>query len=84
LTGRKIVLGFPGWLWTYGIDYGEQEKAARKMFKGGPETESLLRFYGVDYIVVGPLERVQKINEKYFEANFQPVYQLGRTKIYKI
>jgi len=84
LTGRKIVFGFPGWLWTYGIDYGEQERAVRKMFKGGLETESLLRFYGVDYIVVGPLERAQKINEKYFEINFQLAYQLGETRIYRV
>ena len=84
LTGRKIVIGFPGWLWTYGINYREQEEANKKMFKAKEKVEDLLKIYGVDYVVVGPLEKEQGINEEYYETSYEMVYELGETKIFKI
>ncbi|MEA3355247.1 MAG: hypothetical protein U9Q63_02050, partial [Patescibacteria group bacterium] len=84
LTGRKILLGFKGWLWTYGIDYSYQEKAVNQMFKGDQETKNLLKKWGVNYVVIGPKERIKKINEKFYESNFKKVYELGDTKIFEI
>lgn len=84
LTGRKIVLGFKGWLWTYGLDYSKQEKAVNKMFEGGVETKKVLKEYGVDYVVISKMERVKKINESYYEDNFEMVYKLGDTKIFQV
>ncbi len=84
LTGRKIVLGFKGWLWTYGLDYSKQEKAVKKMFEGGDKTKQVLSRYGVDYVVVGPMEKVKKINEQFYEDNFEVVYALEDTKIFQV
>jgi len=84
LTGRKVVLGFKGWLWTYGIDYSSQEKAVNQMFAGGEKARQLLLENGVDYVVIGPKERAKKINEEFYEDNFEMVYQLGETKIFKV
>jgi len=84
LTGRKIVLGFKGWLWTYGLDYSIQEQAVGKMFEGGDQAKEWMRKYEVDYVVVGRLERERKINEEFFEDNFELVYELGGTKIFQV
>ena len=84
LTGRKIVLGFKGWLWTYGLDYSRQELAVGQAFRGEELANQALADYGVDYVVVGPMERYQKINQKYYEDNFEVVYELGETKIFKV
>ena len=84
LTGRKIVLGFKGWLWTYGLDYSKQEKAVSNMFAGEKQTVDELSKYGVDYVVVGPKERAKKINEQFYEENFEMVYKLGETKIFQV
>lgn len=84
LTGRKIVLGFKGWLWTYGLDYSSQEKAVNRMFKGGVDAKEYLEEYGVDYVVVGRLEREREINEEFYEDNFKMVYELGETKIFQV
>lgn len=84
LTGRKIILGFKGWLWTYGFNYSEQETAVNIIYKGLAEAKKWLKKYKIDYIVIGPMERqnMSNINEKFFDDNFPIVYKLGQTKIY--
>jgi hypothetical protein len=57
LAGRSVVMGFPGWLWSQGYDYRQREEDVGSMFALKPEAERLLREYGVDYVVVGPIER---------------------------
>ena len=84
LTGRKIVLGFKGWLWTYGLNYSEQEKAVREMFKGDRNTLKVLNEYGVDFVVVGPMEEKEGINQEFFEDSFEVVYKLGDTRIFEV
>jgi len=84
LTGRKIILGFPGWLWTYGINYSVQEKAVKEMFAGEDNAAWLLKKYNVTYVIVGPLEKTKNINEKYYEKKFPVIKQTKTTKIYKI
>ena len=84
LSGRKVVLGFKGWLWTYGLDYSKQERAVEKMFKGKEKSLRALSDYGVDYVVVGPKERNLKINERFYEDNFRLIYELDETKIFQV
>jgi len=84
LTGRKIVLGFKGWLWTYGINYSNQEIATNQMFRGGEMAKKRLEEYGVSYVVIGPKERKKEINEEFYKDNFKLVYELGETKIFQV
>ena len=84
LTGRKIVLGFKGWLWTYGLDYSNHERAVDQMFEGKGETLGALEDYEVDYVVIGPKEKYEGINQEYYEDNFKVVYKLGGTRIFKV
>ncbi|KKU03119.1 MAG: hypothetical protein UX99_C0002G0049 [Candidatus Amesbacteria bacterium GW2011_GWB1_47_26] len=50
LAGRKIVMGFKGWLWSWGINYGEREKDVEKMWNTGQIVES----YNISYVIIGP------------------------------
>lgn len=86
LTGRKIVLGFKGWLWTYGINYGQRENEVKIMFSGGEKARALFKKYKVDYLVIGPMERNQQINvnEEFFEKNFSPILKKYNNIIYRI
>ena len=77
LTGRKTFLGFKGWLWTYGLNYSKHEQLVKNMFKGE-------NIEWVNYVIIGPLERAQKIDEEYYDNNFEVVYELGKTRVYKI
>ena len=57
LCGRRVLMGYPGWLWSQGIDYADREREVDEIFAGGPRARALLERYGVDYLVVGPIER---------------------------
>ena len=35
LAGRRIVMGYRGWLWTHGVDYRPRERDVLAMFSGG-------------------------------------------------
>ena len=51
LAGRPVILGFRGWLWTYGIDYSKRLEDLRLMLSGRASNELLDR-YNVGYLVV--------------------------------
>lgn len=83
LTGRKIVLGFKGWLWSYGLDFSRQEQAVKTIYQGGEAAKELLKHYQVDYIVIGPMEKESnlKVNTAWLEANFPVWLETETTKI---
>jgi len=87
LTGRKIVLGYAGWLWTYGLDYKQREIDIIKIFKGEPGAQELLNKYQINYVVLGPDELSQKqwqINQQFWAENFPVFLDTNGYKIYKI
>jgi uncharacterized membrane protein len=63
LTGRQPFMGYPGHLWTHGIEYQPREEQVGIIYRSPQEAESLLRQNGIDYVVVGPAER-----ERYFNG----------------
>lgn len=85
LTGRPIVMGFRGWLWTYGINYQQTENDVRGMFSGSARTPDLLRKYGVSFVVIGPSERGGfAANEEYFNQHGELMLQTSAYKIYDV
>src|SRR5260370_21292214 len=54
LTGRRSLMGYPGHIWTHGLDYGPRETEIKRIYAGAPDAESLLAKYGVDYVVIDP------------------------------
>jgi hypothetical protein len=56
LTGRAVVMGYRGWLWTHGIDYKELERAVGRMFALDADAPQLFARYGVTHVYIGPGE----------------------------
>lgn len=85
LTGRTIIQGFPGWLWTYGIDPGDRKTKMEAVYAGLPEAETYLSELKINYIVLGPWERdiYKNLNEDYLRLNFHPVYQQEEISVFK-
>lgn len=85
LTGRRSLMGYPGHIWTHGLQFVQREGEIRRIYLGAPDAEQLLKFYNVDYAVVGPQERmvIQAINERFF-SEFEKVGQVGEYSLYKI
>ncbi len=85
LTGRQILVGHKGKLWSWGIDVGKTPQDVANMFLGNEYSIDLLKQYKVNYVVIGPNERTQfHANESFFSNNFQLVLQRGDYKVYKI
>ncbi|HZM72936.1 MAG TPA: hypothetical protein VFC71_06130 [Candidatus Polarisedimenticolia bacterium] len=57
LTGRRIFVGYPNWLWTEGIPYEFREAVVQQMYRDLPNAAGLFAAYKIDYISVGPFER---------------------------
>jgi hypothetical protein len=53
LQGRKVVLGYPGHLWTEGFDYNEPNRQLTALMRGAPNWREAAQALGVRYIFWG-------------------------------
>jgi hypothetical protein len=84
LTGRRSVMGYPGHIWTHGIDSGPRENEIRQIYGGAPNAPALLAKYGVDYVVVDPQERsVMTVNDDFFRR-YPEVITVDEYHLFKI
>lgn len=84
LTGRRTVLGYPGHIWTHGLEFVPRETDIKRIYAGAPGAEALLARHGVEYAVVGPLERnMMPVNQLFFER-YTKVGEVGGYSLYKI
>jgi hypothetical protein len=84
LTGRRSLMGYPGHIWTHGLDYGPRETEIKRIYTGAPDAESLLAKYGVDYVVIDPQElSLMKVNLDFFKR-YPEVANTGEYHLYKI
>jgi hypothetical protein len=84
LTGRRSLLGYPGHVWSRGIDSNAREADIRLIYEGGPDAAALLERYEVDYILVTPLERSFATVNDQFIGRFREVGSAGDYHLYKV
>lgn len=59
LAGRTLILGFQGWVWSYGFDYADTARDVQQAYAYGDLLGQVLNKYGASYVVVGPHEHWQ-------------------------
>src|SRR5262249_42923989 len=85
LTGRRIVRGYAGWLWTYGLMTEREARDVRALYAGAPEAPALLERYDISYVVVGPAERASfGVNLDFFSARFPVALRSPSTLIFRV
>ncbi len=85
LTGRQVVAGYGGWLWTYGIDISQRFGEIEIMFQGKEGAKKLLEKYGVDYVLIGPSEKNKfKAEEDFYKDNYSLFLNMEEAKVFKI
>jgi hypothetical protein len=83
LTGRRSLMGYPGHIWTHGLEFSQREREIRRIYAGDSDAIELLQHYKIEYAVVSPLERnVMPVNEQFF-SSFQKVGEVGAYRLYK-
>jgi hypothetical protein len=87
LSGRRILVGYPGWLWTYGVaDYVQKGADQILILQGAPTAMDLVDKYGIGYVLIGPQELAspRNANIAYWEQNGTRVYTNGEYSVYKV
>lgn len=87
LGGRRVVMGYTGWVWSYGLsDWSSKEADVHTMLRGSAQTPELLKRYGVSYVVIGPQERADPYlaTDTYWSLHGQVVYSDGEYTVYKL
>ena len=85
LAGRRELIGYPGWLWTYGLaDYVQKGEDDRRILDGDPAALDLVKKYGVDYVMIGPQEIPLGANRPFWEAHGTLVYDDGEYAVYRV
>lgn len=84
LTGRRSLMGYPGHIWTHGLEFVQRESEIKRIYLGSPDAGQLLRNYNVEYAVVGPHEEVVTPHNERFLTYFEKVGEVGGYSLYKI
>jgi len=85
LAGRSVLMSYPGWLWSYGIDYRRREADLSKIYQGGAPALDLLHRYHADYVVIGPEERTaMQPAVDYFNGQFRLLLHTANYAIYAV
>ncbi|HLQ60778.1 MAG TPA: hypothetical protein VK131_02850 [Candidatus Acidoferrales bacterium] len=87
LGGRRVVAGYPGWLWTYGLtDFYDKETDVQRMLHGEADTPDLVRKYHVSYVMIGIQEVSPPVSAdvEYWSRNADVVYSNGEYTVYRV
>jgi hypothetical protein len=84
LTGRRSLLGYTSRIRLQGLDVGERDVDLKCIYTGCPDARALLAAYGVDYIVVGPQERVMASVNEDFLRRFQVAAESGDYQLRRV
>jgi hypothetical protein len=86
LAGRRVLMGYRGWLWTHGIDYKQREKDIYSILNGINSLE-LIEKYDIEYIVIDEMnKRNFKVNKEYFlnnQENFSKIFENERYLVFE-
>jgi hypothetical protein len=53
LQGRKVVLGYPGHVWTQGFNYGDDNNKLTALMNGAPGWKDTARYFNARYLFWG-------------------------------
>jgi hypothetical protein len=85
LAGRRELIGYPGWLWTYGLaDYVKKAEDLKLILDGDPSAMDLVRKYHVNYVMIGPQEVPRGASRAYWDEHGTLVYEDGSYAVYRV
>lgn len=84
LTGRRVFMGYAGFIWANGLPFEERDRELRAIYAGEPGAEDTARRYGISYIVVGPQEVRDVTPNDAFLSRLPLVGQIGEYRLYRM
>jgi hypothetical protein len=83
LSGRRSLMGYTGHVWSHGLDGGPREADIKRIYAGGPEADTLIAAYRIDYLVLGPHERAFMGAAAEPLSRYPLVSETGRYRLYR-
>jgi len=85
LGGRRILMGYRGWLWSHGVDYRAREQDVMTIYSGSERARDLLTRYGIDYVLIEQ-DKMADFHENvgFFAAHFRPVYRSAHYLLFEV
>lgn len=85
LAGRSVVMGYTGWLWTYGIDFAKTQRLETAAWSGGEQAKQAVEDLEVDYIAISRADiREYAINESFLDDTYAQIYSANDWKVYRV
>ena len=85
MAGRTVVMGYPGWLFAFGLDYSQRERDLRAIYALAANTPALFQQYDVEYVVIGPNERQNlKPNVEAYRGRYQRIISTDNYEVFKV
>ncbi|MBN2419832.1 MAG: hypothetical protein JXL81_10640 [Deltaproteobacteria bacterium] len=84
LTGRGMVLGYPGHIWSHGLPLEPRQRDVTDMARGGSGSLSLMKGYGITHILTGQRERANEdFNVEFMESKMPLLYSSPHFSIFE-
>jgi hypothetical protein len=85
LAGRPVLVGYPGWLWSRGINYSERESEVSNFYAYPSINSPIINEFNIHYVLLDNQTIADfKANKQIFDKNFTLIYQAGQYTLYKI
>jgi hypothetical protein len=82
MSGRQSFMGYAGHVWSHGLNAGSRPADIRRIYAGDPGADALIRQYGIEFVVVGPRERLEgPVDDNYF-SRYRVVADTGGYRLY--
>jgi hypothetical protein len=85
LAGRQSLMGYPGWLWTRGIEYGPREREINNFYQNPVRESDIFQKYPIGYILVDDFVKANYKNSlAVLEKEFIKVYDSPNYILYSL
>jgi hypothetical protein len=85
INGHRVVMGFPGHLWSHGLNYRPVEVKLEALMNSDTDWEKIAKELHADYLFWGPLEETNyPDSEKKWEQNCRLVAEGSWGRIYDL
>jgi len=85
LAGRPVLVGYPGWLWSRGINYSTRAEEVSHFYAFPSRGNPLLKEFNIRYVLLDNQTVSNfKADKQVFDNNFPIIYHTGQYTLYKI
>ena len=86
LAGNPVLMGYPGWLWSWGINYSSRESEVSEILTGGARATEYIFKYPVEYIVVNDHDtaRTKPVSFLFLNSKYTSILTRGSWHVFKI